>query len=239
MRIGLLSDAHGNHLWLAACLRKLNEFQVSSIYFLGDATGYLPGEAEVLRLLRSEAVYCQKGNHEAMLLGELPLPENKDATYGLAAARERLSIEDREYIGGWPTYRIVKLAGKNLLFVHGSPNNHLQEYVYPDSDLSMFDTVGYDAVVMGHTHRPFVAKRANTLVVNVGSCGLPRDQGDLPAFAVLDVTELSCHIYRLQFDADRVIRYFGADQLPRAVHDCLLRKPEKLPFGEQVEYAGA
>lgn len=239
MRIGLLSDAHGNHLMLAACLRKLSEFRVSSIYFLGDATGYLPGEAEVLRLLRSEGVYCQKGNHEAMLLGELPLPEIKDATYGLAAARKRLSKEDREYIDGWPTYRIVELAGKNLLFVHGSPNNHLLEYVYPDSDLSMFDALSYDAVVMGHTHRPFVAKRANTLVVNVGSCGLPRDQGDLPAFAVLDVDELSCHIYRVKFDADRVIKYFGADQLPPAVLECLSRKPRESPFGEQVEYSGA
>src|SRR5438128_11252350 len=115
MKIGFLSDAHGNPVMLAACLQELRRLETSSIYFLGDAVGYFPGDAEVFRILRSEAVQCQKGNHDAMLLGELPLPANKDRVYGIAAARERISPVDRDYIMQWPAHRLLQVDGKKLL----------------------------------------------------------------------------------------------------------------------------
>ena len=44
-----------------------------------------------------------------------------------------------------------------------------------------------DAVTMGDTHRPFIAhNREEMRIINVGSCGIPRDQGDLLAFATYD-----------------------------------------------------
>jgi predicted phosphodiesterase len=238
MKIGFLSDAHGNSLMLAACLRKLRDLGASSIYFLGDAVGYLPGEGEVLRLLRAEGVQCQKGNHEAMLLGELPLPSAKDESYRLGAARARLSAADREYIAGWPDHRILEVCGRRLLLVHGSPRNYLQEYVYPDGDLSALDGLGYDAVFMGHTHYPFVARRHGTLIVNAGSCGLPRDQGGLAAFALFDADTNDCEIYRLQLDSDEIVRHFGAGQMARDVYRCLFRKPSATPFGQRVGDTG-
>ena len=235
MRIGFLSDAHGNPVMLAACLQKLRELEVSSIYFLGDAVGYLPGESKVLGMFRSEGVHCQKGNHEAMLLGELPLPRVKDETYRLGSARARLSAVDREYIRGWPDHRIVDLGEKKLLLVHGSPDDYLQGYVYPNSDLTSFDNSDHDAVFMGHTHYPFMSRRRNTLVVNVGSCGLPRDQGNLAAFAIFDVTTDTCNIYRLRLDAVEVVNYFGAEHMAQAVHDCFFRESSAPPVGQRLD----
>ncbi|MGQ0761915.1 MAG: metallophosphoesterase family protein [Acidobacteriota bacterium] len=234
MKIGFLSDAHGNSVMLAACLRKLRELGASSIYFLGDAVGYLPGEAEVLRMLRNEGVHSQKGNHEAMLLGELPLPQHKDEIYRIGAARERLSDHDRNYVKEWPNHRVLDLQGRKLLLVHGSPNNYLQDYVYPNSDLTIFDALEYDAVVMGHTHYPFLAQRHGTLVVNVGSCGLPRDQGDLPAFAMFDINANRCDIYRIQSDSEAVVDHFGAEQIAKEVYACLFRKPARTPYGQRL-----
>lgn len=238
-KIGFLSDAHGNSPMLAACLRKLRRLGAGDVYFLGDAVGYLPGEAEVLRILRSEGVRCQKGNHEAMLLGDLPLAPSKDEIYRLADARARLSAEDREYVEAWPDHRVLDAGGLRLLLVHASPRDYLQEYVYPNSDLSVFDDLDYDAVFMGHTHYPFVARLGGTLVANVGSCGLPRDQGDLPAFALFDADENRCEVYRLEFDSGSVVRYFGAGRMAKEVHKCLLRRPSAPPFGERVSATGA
>jgi diadenosine tetraphosphatase ApaH/serine/threonine PP2A family protein phosphatase len=169
-----------------------------------------------------------------MLLGELPLPAAKDETYRIGDARARLSAADRDYVLGWPDHRALDVEGKKLLLAHGSPADRLQGYVYPDSDLTPFDGLEYDAVIMGHTHRPFVARRGDKLVVNVGSCGLPRDQGNLAAFGVFDASTFDCNIYRLPFSAGSVVDYFGAGRVPGAVYECLFREPSGLPFGQHI-----
>jgi putative phosphoesterase len=234
VKIGLVSDAHGNALALAACLKKLESFQVDQVYFLGDAVGYFPGERAVLELLRSASISCQKGNHEAMLLGTMPVPSTNERVYQLEPARARLSVADRSFVESWPTERVVSAGGKHLLLVHGSPENHLQGYIYPDTDLSSFDALTYDAVFMGHTHYPFVAERQDMLIVNVGSCGLPRDQGNLAAFALYDTAAHSCDIFRLQMDINAIFDQFGTHPVADEVYQVLNRKSPKLPFGQYI-----
>ena len=60
MVIGLLSDAHGNPLGLRSCLAALRAAGAGQVYFLGDAVGYLPGEAEVIDILLAEGVVSQR-----------------------------------------------------------------------------------------------------------------------------------------------------------------------------------
>src|SRR5690242_10324659 len=91
VRVGLLSDAHGNPLGLRRCLAVLRAAGVGPLYFLGDAVGYLPGEGEVIRTLAEAGAVCVRGNHEGMLLGELPLDPVRDGAYRLSAARDRMA----------------------------------------------------------------------------------------------------------------------------------------------------
>lgn len=235
MKIGLLSDAHGNSAGLAACLDKLKEMKVDGIYFLGDAVGYLPGESEVLALLRSAGVSCQKGNHEAMLLGQISFSSSKDRIYGIERARARLSETDRQFIAGWPDHRVVELLGKKILFVHGSPVNYLEGYIYPDNDLKVFENLPFSAVFMGHTHRPFISRRDRTLIANVGSCGIPRDQGDLLSFAVYDSDRDECEILRLRFDSRQLRRLYGSEQVAEEVYSVFERRSETSPFGRMID----
>jgi hypothetical protein len=67
--IGFVSDAHGNPYGLQACVDALRERGAGTLYFLGDAVGYLPLAEEVLAILAREGATCQLGNHEAMLCG--------------------------------------------------------------------------------------------------------------------------------------------------------------------------
>ena len=48
MKIGLLSDAHGNPDGLANCISVLRSRGAERLFFLGDAVGYLPRWLEVL-----------------------------------------------------------------------------------------------------------------------------------------------------------------------------------------------
>jgi predicted phosphodiesterase len=233
MLIGLLSDAHGNPAGLRACLGVLAEARVDRTFFLGDAVGYLPGERAVLGLLAAAGVECQRGNHEAMLLGDLPLDPIKDEAYGLAAARGRLTDAERATLTGWPQRRELDLGGRRVLLVHGSPRQPLTDYIYPDADLGWFDDLPFDAVFMGNTHRPFVARRGDRLIANVGSCGLPRDQGDLPTCAVYDTEAHECRVLRVPVAADEVLAQFTAGVVHPIVSSSLHRKAST-PFGNVV-----
>ena len=51
MRIGVISDAHGNPLGLRACLDFLAGEKVEAIYFLGDSVGYMPAGGDVIDAL--------------------------------------------------------------------------------------------------------------------------------------------------------------------------------------------
>ncbi len=126
------------------------------------------------------------------------------------------------------------IDGKRVLFVHGSPWNPTNGYVYPDADLDRFAELDSDVVFMGHTHIPFMSTAGNVMVVNVGSCGLPLDQCDLAACAVYDSLSGSCLVYRIQFDAQAVVQNLHGRIHP-SVARCLLRRSDQACFGQRVK----
>lgn len=209
MKLAFLSDAHANSVGLEACLRRIADFDVADVYFLGDAVGYLSDPMPTLHLLRDSAIHCQKGNHEAMLLGELPLDPRRDAFYRLSPQREALSLELRERLSAWPEIRELEIAGVRMLLSHGSPAPSLTERVYEDTPWQPGTEFPYQVALVGHTHRPFVRHCGDVLLVNVGSCGMPRDRGDLASFVIYDVDARDASIYRVPFDVDRALELHG------------------------------
>ena len=222
MILGLVSDAHGNAVGLEGCLDALARQGAERICFLGDAVGYLPEENAVLDLLRSREVSCLRGNHEAMLLGELAIPEGRDTVYRLAEARTRVTARNRAWIRTWPDRLELELDGCRLLLVHGSPADPLQGYVYPDSDLTPMCGLPFEAVAMGHTHRPFIARAGAVTVLNVGSSGMPRDAGSLASCAVYDSVTRTGEILRVRFDGPGLAAQW-ADRIDDSAAAVLLR----------------
>ncbi|HKA05789.1 MAG TPA: metallophosphoesterase family protein [Gemmataceae bacterium] len=224
MRIAFLSDVHGNAIALDGCLQRARTLGVDTIYFLGDAVGYLPAAREVVDRLEGEGdrILCQQGNHEHMLFSGGATPEREDA-YRLTQARQQLDADRLASISSWPIRRELSCGWRKLLLVHGSPSLPLDGYVYPDTDLSTFGDLPYDAVVMGHTHRPFVREHRGKLFVNVGSVGLPRDHGNLAAFALYDDEANAFEIVRVPLDVDAILAAYG-DEIHDSVRACLRRK---------------
>lgn len=221
MRLGLISDVHGNSVALRASLNVLAEVGIARLYFLGDVVGYLPGDGACLELLHEAEAHCQQGNHEAMLL-DVGTKPGSDSIYRLECARRRLGAASLEALGRWPLARTVEVDGRRLLLVHGTPDDPVHGRLYPDGVLEEAVRPGFDAVFMGQTHRPFVATFGDALVANVGSVGLPRDIGGLASIALYDTEAHRCSILRVPFDVDEVLGRWR-DQIHESTVACLQR----------------
>lgn len=183
--MGVLSDAHGNWQAFDQGISVLKQLGATRFVFLGDALGYLP-IADVLDSIDAlgEQIVCIRGNHEDMILKGGLNPE-QETVYQHERSRTMLTSRQHATINAWPNMLELDFPAGRALFVHGSPVDHTYGYVYPDTDLAQFD-VSARYVFMGNTHRPFVRTEADTLFVNVGSCGLPRDHGSLGSVALFD-----------------------------------------------------
>lgn len=197
MIIGLLSDAHGHVEGLRTGLELLRRLGAGRIFFLGDAVGYLPG-AGVVDAIAAEHVLPIAGNHEAMLLDDACAADEE--VFRLGETRRALGAAGLRRVAAWPSRRALDTRCGPVLLVHDSPSGG-RHRVYPDSDLSALGDLPWRVVCMGHTHRPFVRHSASTTFVNVGSCGLPRDDGHLGAVATLDTLTGEARITRYDLRA--------------------------------------
>jgi putative phosphoesterase len=229
MIAGFLSDAHGNPYGLESCLRAVQRRGAERVFFLGDAVGYFPEETAVLDLLRSSGTVCVRGNHEGLLLGDLPLSEARDRVYRLTEAKSRLSAAHRAWLVEWPERLEVNLAGRRGLLVHGNPAEPLTGYVYPDTDVTRFGELPFDLVVMGHTHRPFFTDVGGVTILNPGSCGMPRDVGYLASCAIYDSVTGRCEILRTALDVESLLARWESHIDPSAAACLRRRSPADSP----------
>jgi predicted phosphodiesterase len=217
LKIGILSDAHGNAIGLRECMASLKRRNVRMLVSLGDCVGYFPEPNKVLETLRSAGALCLMGNHEAMLIGLLAIDKAKEKVYQIRKSRRKISQKHFRWISKWVPFRETMIDGARLLLVHGSPWDPLNGYVYPDSDLRGFTGLEFDAVFMGHTHRPFMRRIGKLEVVNVGSCGLPRDNKQFLTCAIYDSERKACEIIRVSLDINELVQRYGRDTSTKVI----------------------
>jgi predicted phosphodiesterase len=111
--------------------------------------------------------------------------------------------------------------------VHGSPRK-VNEYLFEEKPASLYERLAAaeenQALVFGHTHRPWVHEYGGVLFVNCGSVGKPKDGDPRACFAVLDSTEagLDVAIKRVEYDTESAARDVAAAGLPAELADGLL-----------------
>ena len=193
--IGLFSDIHGNLDAARRGIKILRQKGAEKFIFLGDSVSY-GLDAGVVEYLRNfpHPLECLKGNHDDMLLSG-NWPQERDNIYQLSKTHEKLHKLDLAFMAEWHTRLTYKTPHGTALIVHGGPDNPLEQYVYPDDPLPH---VAGDIkfIFMGHTHRPFIRQFGNQTYVNVGSCGLPRDSGDLGCVCLFNLDKPKVEILR-------------------------------------------
>lgn len=213
MRVGILSDIHGNSVALRNTLDEARRLNVERLIVLGDLIGYYYDAKGVMALLRDWKVDAIRGNHERYLEASLTSASAAMAyrsKYGssLDLARETLLKEDLSWLLSLPDQCTVTIDGVIFELCHGSPQDK-DEYVYPNASterLAGVDLQGRDFVLMGHTHYPFMSLQKNSVLLNPGSVGQPRDLGGLASWCWLDCATQAIAFVRTPFDTSILIR---------------------------------
>lgn len=179
MRIGIVSDIHGNAAGLATALALMGD--VDELLCAGDVVEEYRFSNETVALLRARQARCVLGNHDIGFLGP----------YGVRA-RAAAHVDQNlvEWLGSHPLSIDTMVNGHRLVLTHASPCAPHTQYVMPYSpELQRIADVDADIVIIGHTHKQMVVRVGRPLVINPGSAGQARDHsnGKRLSFTVLDV----------------------------------------------------
>lgn len=230
MKIACFSDVHGNYHALFRGLNLINELKPDKILFLGDAVGYFPSHKGLDILWQKKNIECIRGNHDVMVLKK-EISKSKDHIYHHSSLISALTIAHQTQINDWKDY----LEIENSVFFHGGPSDHLDQYIYPNSDFNDIHTniknIHGDVkiCVSAHTHRAFIHRFQDILFVNCGSVGLPRDYGTYGSFAMVDTNEESAQIYRFDITEDLTIMIEEFPDTHQSVIDLMDRKKGEVP----------
>ena len=158
MKRAIISDIHGNLEALQAVLADARSQGAEDIICLGDIIGYGPNPCECLDLVIESTQVCLLGNHDQ---GALFDPEgfNTGAERAIFWTRAQLESGDPggnerrwEFLGELPR---MKRDGE-LMYVHGSARNPLNEYVFPEDIYNqrklerIFGLVGKGRIAVGY-----------------------------------------------------------------------------------------
>jgi len=241
MKLGILSDIHGNLDALDAVLRDADALRVDAFVCLGDAIGYGAEPNRVIETLRQREIPSVLGNHELAILEPDSLAWfNPVARTSLEKTAQWLTETSRRYIAAMETSRVLH----GFRFVHGFPPDSVTTYrfeVAPDDRLQIMKTLDARICFIGHTHDlnlmavendridsmplkpgPISLKtRSTRYLINAGSVGQPRDGDNRAKYAVLDIAELVLNVRFVSYDIAAAASKIVAAGLPKVHADRL------------------
>ncbi|MDG5758350.1 metallophosphoesterase family protein [Natronococcus sp. A-GB1] len=220
MKIGLISDIHGNRIALEAVLADMPA--VDKLLCAGDVVGYNPWSGACVDELRERAVPTVMGNHDAAVVEETPFRFNSMAKAGVEHALEQLSAEQLEWLAALPEERLE--CDGRVKLVHGHPDDpdRYTRYTRP-AEFSPRLLDDEDVLVLGHTHVQHVERYGEGFVINPGSVGQPRDGDPRAAYAVVDLEAMIAETYRVEYDIGHVRDAVSAAGLPKQIGSRLER----------------
>ena len=185
MKIAFIGDLHGNYVATQALEAELRRHNVDDIYFLGDAVGKGPQNAETCDWVMKHCSLCVGGNWDYGIGGK-EFPE--DGYFWNQLGPERM-----EWLRTLPPEREVWISGVHFRIFHGRPVTPL---ISVQADKEVFakafranDTT-YSGIIFADSHRPFVRTLADGYALNSGSVG--NSLGVPRAHALIIEGELGC-----------------------------------------------
>ncbi|HCM37625.1 MAG: hypothetical protein UV61_C0002G0177 [Candidatus Gottesmanbacteria bacterium GW2011_GWB1_43_11] len=234
MKYALISDIHANPLALELVLRDITLHDIDKLLIAGDFVGYYYRPDVCFELLEEWNWIGVQGNHDQTLQdfvsGNSVMMQIYREEYGsgLDEAVKRLTLNQRKLLSSLPEKRELLIDEQKVLLCHGSPWS-INERIYPDAKLEVFTRISsleYDWVILGHTHYPLVQETNQTLIVNPGSVGQPRDIGGLASWMVVDFGKRTCQLKRVKFPTQKLIRETKLlDPKVPYLAEVLMRKP--------------
>ncbi len=177
MRLGIISDVHGNAASLDRALELMGD--VDEVLCAGDLVSGFRFSNDVVARLREIGARVVLGNHDLDVLGPHGVRVRESAATDPALLR---------WLGEQAERLDTRINGRRLTMFHAVPSPPYG-YIYAETPrMQEWGGLGADFVVYGHTHYALAHRVNCTLVINPGSAGQPRDprNGFRSTFAVLD-----------------------------------------------------
>lgn len=204
MRLGVLSDIHGNREALTAVLDDIAGRGCDSLAVLGDVVGYGPDPGWCVDRVRALDCLVIKGNHDAAVRGSGD-DMSANARRAIDWTRQRLSPDQSDWLDALP----MRAEVEGVALAHASCEAP-EDWIYVTSDgpaAGCLRASRARVTLVGHVHVPqlyyldlrgYVGSlpvrigqampllRTRRWLGVVGSVGQPRDRSPQAAYAILD-----------------------------------------------------
>ena len=222
--VAVITDIHANLPALEAALARIEALGIERVFCGGDLVGYGPHPNEVCALIAERRIPTIYGNYDYAIARDL---EDCGCAYITPSDRElgqrsvewtlaHTGLEAKDFMRELPFDLNFRVGDADVHLVHGSPRK-VNEYLFEDKPARLYERLAAaedgEALVFGHTHKPWVRTHGGVLFVNCGSVGKPKDGDPRAAFAVLR-PGLDPMIERVPYDAEAVAREVAASGLP-------------------------
>ncbi len=241
---GIFSDVHANYEALKAVFDFYEKKRVKRFICCGDIVGYGPEPEKCLRMISSlkDLVYVM-GNHDAALCGKM------DSKWFREAAREAIELNKKEISEEMLSFlrkAVDFVQSSRYTVVHGSPRNHLKEYMLTRSQfMENLDYWKISPCLFGHSHIPaffeynktgnvlttydleqisaISLKEENVYMLNPGSVGQPRDSNPKASCALYsdDGDKKRFEVFRIEYDIEKTRQEMEKKNYPRMFIDRL------------------
>ncbi|MDB5642009.1 MAG: metallophosphatase family protein [Hyphomicrobiales bacterium] len=238
MRIGFLSDIHGNREALDACLGQASRLGVDRLVFLGDLVGYGADPAYVVdrvaELQDTQGALVLLGNHDAAAISANTAGMNDYARDAILWTHRELDAAQLDFLRGLKT----TVEDDDRLYVHADATAPDQWRYITDAAEAERSLRATDKrlTFCGHVHRPALyhmaaqkpavafKPQAGTPIPLVGNrkwllvqgaVGQPRDENPAASWGVLDVDKNEFTFLRTSYDIETAAGKIHAAHLPQ------------------------
>jgi predicted phosphodiesterase len=127
-------------------------------------------------------------------------PPEAESRYRTVWTREKLSASSYDWLKSLPIEENIELDGWKIKVRHANPWD-TNSYLYEDSPLlSKILIPKKQVLVLGHTHRPYMIKRGDGMVINCGSVGQPRSGLPGAQISEFDTTRGLWKQFNIEYD---------------------------------------
>jgi putative phosphoesterase len=221
MKIAVLADIHGNLPALQTVVAHIDQWRPDEVVVAGDVVNRGPRPLACLQIIeeqrRRAGWLVVRGNHEDYVINHTrPNARRSGPEFEIYRTSYWTLNQLDGHIGplkDMPFQVSLRTPdGKEIRTVHASMSNN-RDGIFPDTNdeyLRQQIAPPPTALCVGHTHQALIRIIDDTLVVNVGSVGMPFDGDNRAAYAQLTWhnNQLLANIIRLDYEQDRMDRDF-------------------------------
>lgn len=229
MRLGIISDIHGNFNALEAVLKELENTNIDKIICLGDLIGGAQKSEQVIQKMIKikDKLIVVRGNREKYIIEGMPLVvhdekmkiNNEQLEYQ-EWLKNQLSDSSKEYIYSLPKEIIYEVEGKKIYISHypmnedGGFRKHIKKANVKENE-EMFSGINADIYLYGHTHAEIYNEQNNKLYINPGALGCP-ERTNYATYGILNISKENIEYEQLkvEYNVQEVIQEIEKMKFP-------------------------